>query len=203
MNTVQISLLISGLALIIALWARFEGFITTRRSRIIDRLKRIGECLDLATEMNCKTEDFERLLEKLNATSSGTNDDAISVAHWEKIMSDFKKAKEVTQAFIDSAHQNLEDFKKRRRVKVSEIELEAFLAEFQSIKTRHVHLLSLFENLIGEKEAQLGKIEELKSENEILRQKRDELVAKKQMLIHKKDVQRTELEKLKKNNDGI
>ncbi len=124
MNAVQITLLISGLALIIALWARFEGFITTRRSRIIDRLKRIGECIDLATELNCKTEDFERLYKKLKPTSTSTNSNAVELVNWEKRMSDFKNLKEVTQAFIDSAHQYLEDLKKRKKVKLSQLEFD-------------------------------------------------------------------------------
>jgi hypothetical protein len=195
MTAVQISLLISGLALIIALWARFEGFITTRRSRIIDRLKRIGECIDLATELNCKTEDFERLYKKLKPTSTSTNSNAVELVNWEKRMSDFKNLKEVTQAFIDSAHQYLEDLKKRKKVKLSQIEFEAFLSEFQSIKILQQHLFTLFENLIIEEQIQLGKIEELKSKNQILRQKRDELVAKNQMLLDKKNN--------KKQNSGI
>ena len=118
-------------------------------------------------------------------------------------MSYIRNVKAVTQTFIDNAHQDLEDFKKRKRVKLSQIELEAFLAKFQSIKTRHVHLFTLFENLIIEREIQLGRIEELKSENQILRQKRDELVGKKQMLLDKKDQKEVKLEKLKKNNDSI
>jgi hypothetical protein len=185
MTTVQISLLISGLAFIIALWARYEGFITIRRSRIIDRLKRIGECIELATKMNCKAEDFERLFEKVKPISFSANSDAIKLYNWEETMSNLKKAKEVTQAFIDNAYQDLEDFRKRKRVKLSQIEMEAFLAEFQGIKTRLEHLLTSFENLIIEKE--------------ILLKKTDELEAEHLMLLDKKYQQEAELEKLKKN----
>lgn len=187
MTTVQISLLISGLVLIITLWARYEGFITTRQSSIIDQLKRIGDCIDLATEMNCRTEDFQTLLEKVKPTPSNTNSDDIKLVNWEETMSRVKNVKKATQAFIENAHQDLEDLKKRKKIKLSQIELEAFLAEVQSIKTRYMHLFTLFEKLIIEKEIQLEKIEELKIKNQRLSQKADEIVAKNQMLLNKKD----------------
>ena len=109
MTTVQIGLLISGLVLIIALWDCFEGFITTRQSSIIDHLKRIGDCIDLATEMNCRTEDFQTLLEKVKPTSSNANSDVIKLANWGETMSYIKNVKKVTQVFIGKARQDLED----------------------------------------------------------------------------------------------
>lgn len=203
MTTVQISLLISGFALSITLWARFEGFLTTRRSKMIDRIKRIGECIDLATKMLCKAEDFERLYEKEKPIFSTANSDVMKLVDWQKSRSNFKKAKEATQAFIDSAHQNLEYLKNRKRVTFSQIEMEAFLAEFQGIKTRFEHLFTSFGNLIVEKNLQLEKFEKLQSEHQILLKERDELETEYQITFNEKNQKQAKLGKPKKTNGNI
>lgn len=189
MTSIQISLLISGLALLISLWARFEGFVTNRRSRIVDRLKRLGECIDLATELICQAENYESLLEKVKANPNIPESDTKKNENWEKMMQSISNVKQVTQAFIDSAHQDLKDFKRGKRVKLSQIEIEAFLAEFQSIKTRHRHLFLQFEKLVAE--------------NEILQAENEELKSKLITFSKKWIEQEVDYEKIKKTDVGL
>lgn len=193
-----ISLGISVIAVFISLWGRFEDFTKTRRSRTLDRIRRIGECIDLATKMNFKAEDFERLFEKVKPISSDPNSDAMKLTNWENTMSNIKNAKNAMQAFIENGHQYLEDFKKRKRVKLSQIEIEAFLAQFKCINTNQEHLFTSFENLIIEKKVQQVKYEELKSEKQILLKEKSELEAERQMILNKKNQIEVELKKPKK-----